>query len=92
MRQEDAEALALQAVAWLIGENELLMAFLAASGAGAEDLRDRLQDPAFLGAVLDFLLLEDRFVLDFAASAGIDPLRIGAARQALPGGHQTHWT
>ncbi len=91
-RQEFAETLALKALGWLAGNDELLPVFLGASGASVSDLRQRAADPDFLGAVLDFLLMDDAWVTAFCTAEGIacsDPM---AARQLLPGGAQTHWT
>ncbi|WP_149140489.1 DUF3572 domain-containing protein [Gemmobacter caeruleus] len=92
MRQESAETLALQVLGWLLGQDERLGQFLAASGAAPQDLPQLAGDAVFLGAVLDFLLTEDGMVLDFAQSAGIAPEMPLMARAALPGGAGPHWT
>ena len=91
-RQEYAETLALRALGWIAGHDDLLPVFLGASGASVSDLRERAADPDFLGAVLDFLLMDDAWVSAFCEAEGIacsDPM---TARQLLPGGAQTHWT
>jgi hypothetical protein len=90
--QEIAETLALRALGWLVGNEALLPLFLGASGSSAGDLGARAADPDFLVSVLDFLLMDDAWVMAFCDAAGYgysDPL---AARQALPGGQETHWT
>lgn len=90
--QEFAETLALNALAWLVGNDELLPVFLGATGTSAEELRARAGEPDFLVATLDFLLMDDAWIVAFCDAAGYayaDPL---AARQALPGGTETHWT
>lgn len=92
MKQDQAEAIALQALGHIAAQDELFAQFLAATGASAADLRARATDPAFLGAVLDFLLQEDRLVLDFAAASGLAPTVPAQARAALPGGQVWHWT
>ena len=92
MQGAEAESVAIQALGWLAGEEELLTAFLAASGAGVNDVREMARDPAFLGAVLDFILQSDEHVRGFCDSAGLSyetPMR---ARQSLPGGAQVNWT
>ncbi len=89
---ESAEILALQALGWLASDEELLPVFLGATGAGMDDLKTRAQDPEFLASVLDFLLMDDRWIAGFcdAMSAPYDrPMR---ARAALPGGAQVNWT
>lgn len=89
---EKAEVLALRALAWLADDSDLCGIFLGAGGLEARDLRARAGDPELLASVLDFLLMEDRWVIAFcdAAGYGYDDLR--AARAALPGGEQVHWT
>lgn len=92
MKQELAEAVALQGLAYILSEDELTGGFMAASGAGPDDLRARVADPHFLGAVLDFLLQDDAWVIGFAQAMGRDPMVVQQARMALPGGQLPHWT
>lgn len=90
--QEQAETVAIQALGWMAGNDEVLGQFMGASGASIDDLRTGAGDPAFLGALLDFLMLEDAWVMAFCDAAGLPydaPMR---ARAALPGGAQMHWT
>ncbi len=92
MQQDQAETIALTALSWLVANDELLPVFLGATGAAADHLRARAGDPDFLGATLDFLLLDDAWVQDFAAEAGLPPESVARARGALPGGQTPHWT
>ena len=89
---ERAEVLAIEALSWLIGNDDLLPVFLGATGAGGDDIRQRAKDPEFLASVLDFLLMDDAWIRAFCDDAGYAydlPLR---ARAALPGGAQINWT
>jgi len=81
---EDAETVALKAVTFLVGDDVLLPRFFALTGCGAEELRARITEKAFLGAVLDFLLGDERTLLDFAASAALAPELVMLARAKLP--------
>lgn len=90
--RSSAEALALEALAWIAAQEELLDVFLGATGAGREALRDAVEDPEFLAAVLDFLLMDDAWVTGFAAALGCPPATVVRARQALPGGMVPDWT
>jgi hypothetical protein len=92
MKREMAETLALTALGWLAGNDELLPVFLGATGATEDDLRAGAADPAFLGAVLDFLTMNDAWVMAFCDDAGLGYDLPMTARQALPGGGQVHWT
>lgn len=90
MGREAAEALALQAVALIATDEDLLPRFLAITGSGLDDLRERLADPDFLGAVLDFVLESDEVVQRLAEAAGLSPEAVLHARRQLPGG-QVEW-
>lgn len=90
--RESAETISLQVVSWLAGNDELCPVFLGASGASEADMRHGLRDPAFLGAVLDFVMMEDAWVMSCCDALGLAYTDLMAARQALPGGGEVHWT
>ncbi|MEO9781381.1 MAG: DUF3572 domain-containing protein [Sedimentitalea sp.] len=87
-----AETLALKALTWLLGQDELLPVFLGASGASEQDLRTRAGDAEFLGSVLDFLVMDDGWVVKFCEAESLPFEHPMLARAALPGGAQIHWT
>ncbi|KPN62185.1 Protein of unknown function [Aliiroseovarius crassostreae] len=92
MKSEDAEVIGLTALTWLVGNEELLPVFLGASGAGIDDLKQGAGNPEFLAAVLDFLTMDDDWVVEFCRANTLPydaPMR---ARHALPGGGQMNWT
>lgn len=84
--------LALQALGWIASEDEVFPAFMAATGAGIGDLRARAADPVFLAAVVDFLLMDDQWVVAFCDAQGHPYTAPQAARAALPGGEMMNWT
>ncbi len=90
--RETAETLALRCLAWLAGNEDLLPVFMNASGATEADLRTRVQDPVFLGSVLDFVMMDDAWVIAFCQSEGLANDSLIQARAALPGGEQVNWT
>lgn len=90
--QEAAETLALEALAWLVTNEDLLPVFLGSTGASESDLRARASDPGFLGAVLDFIMMDDAWVVAFCDSRQMPYERLMQARMALPGGEQVNWT
>jgi Protein of unknown function (DUF3572) len=92
MRQETAETEALKVLTWLAGQDTLFDGFLAATGASAADVALGATDAAFLGAVLDFLLQQDDWVLAYAQDTGTKPDVPLMARAYLPGGDAWHWT
>ncbi len=92
MQPEVAQTIAIQALGWIAADDEIFPAFLAASGAGIAELRNRAADPEFLAAVLDFLMQDDRWVVAFCDAEGHPYTAPQAARAALPGGAVMNWT
>ena len=92
MSQESAETLAIEALVWLAGNEDLLPVFMGATGAKAGDLRSQAQNPTFLGAVLDFIIMDDAWVMAFCQAQNLPYDRPMQARMALPGGAQINWT
>ena len=93
MAQTDfAETVALKALAWVLGPGELAEVFMGATGLGPQDLAQRADAPEVLAAVLDFVLMDDAWVLALAQSEGLAPEALMRARAALPGGELPHWT
>jgi len=89
---ETAEDIALRALAWIASDTERASAFMGASGLTMDRLRDSAGDPAFLGAVLDFVLMDDASVLALADELSRPPEDVLRARGGLPGGDLPHWT
>ncbi|HCP81159.1 MAG TPA: DUF3572 domain-containing protein [Octadecabacter sp.] len=92
MTPERAEHIAISALGWLAGNEELLPLFLGSSGAAAEDIRAQAENPAFLGSVLEFLTMDDAWVVAFCDVNGVKYEEPLMARYALPGAQAVHWT
>lgn len=90
--RDSAETLGLQVLGWLASNDDLLPTFLTSTGASESDLRTQATDPLFLGAVLDFLMMDDAWVIAFCDGISLPYERIMQARAALPGGEQVNWT
>ena len=89
---EAAETFGLKALGWLATNEELMPVFLGSSGAAVEDLKAQAGDPSFLASDLDFIMMDDAWVIAFCDAIGAqyqDPM---LARQAMPGSEQHHWT
>lgn len=87
-----AEEIAVACLGWLAGNEDLLPVFMGASGLSADDLRSAAQAPEFLGAVLDFVMMDDAWVIACCDRCGYPYDLLMQARSALPGGEQVHWT
>ena len=92
MQQETAQSLAQDALIWLASDEDLLGVFLNASGFDPAMVRESADSPDFLRAVLEFLLMDDRWILGFSEATQTPPERVLEARRALPGGAEVHWT
>jgi len=90
--REAAETLGLDVLGWLVGQEDLIDVFLGSTGTSEAELRARAADPEFLGSVMDFLLMNDAWVIRFCDDHGLAYDRLMLARAALPGGDQVHWT
>jgi hypothetical protein len=86
----DPETLALRALAFIVGDDDRLQRFLGLTGIAPDALRGMAQDPAGLGAILDYLLGWEPLLLEFAAAEQLPPESIAAARRKLPGGENTY--
>lgn len=92
MKQEIAETIALQIMGWLAAEDDLLGVFLGASGADLNDMKRRAAEPEFQLAVVDFVLMDDAWVIACCTALGLENAALQQVRQALPGGQETNWT
>lgn len=92
MNETSAQTIALNVLAWLAGNDELFEVFMGSSGMSAEELGARAGETEVLAAVLDFLTMDDQWVLDWARDLGQPPTAPMEARMALPGGAQVNWT
>ena len=89
---QNAQEIAQKALLWLLENEDLLPVFMGATGVGAQDMRAGAEDPVFLASVIDFLMMDDAWIVVFCDSTGLAydaPMR---ARQNLPGGEALHWT
>ncbi|QBY01414.1 DUF3572 family protein [Rhodophyticola sp. CCM32] len=92
MQQETAEKTALKALEWLAADPGLFEVFLGTTGACVADVTARAGDAQFLGAVLDFIMMDDAWVIGCCDAQGIGYEILSQARQSLPGGAVPNWT
>lgn len=82
---ETAEILGLQALGWLAGDSDGLDRFLLSAGTDAAILRRAAEEPAMLGAVLEFLLANEDLLLRFCEDSSTLPVEVHRARHLLEG-------
>ncbi|MAJ94885.1 MAG: DUF3572 domain-containing protein [Paracoccaceae bacterium] len=92
MTSDDAEIYALKAANWLLSNQELLDLFMGSTGVSENTIKSDIQNTVFLVAVLDFLLLDDKWVMEACDAMKLQPELMQTARLFLPGGDQVNWT
>ncbi|WP_246164405.1 DUF3572 domain-containing protein [Blastochloris sulfoviridis] len=85
MDRAAAESVAATALGVVAGDPQRLGLFLALSGLGPETLRAAAAEPAFLVAVLEFVIGDDDLVMAVARAADIAPAHVVGARDILAG-------
>ena len=79
----DAETLALSALAATLTDERRARRFLDLSGIDTEDLRRRASEPSLLAALLRFLEAHEPDLIDVAEAIGTQPRDLVAAREEL---------
>jgi hypothetical protein len=92
MDKEMAETRALEVLTWVLSEDDLIQVFMGATGASQNDLRSNTLSHEFLISILDFVLMDDNWVLSCSKFLSIDPSQIGIIRSSLDGDREVSWT
>lgn len=82
---EEAETLALQALAFVLADPKQISRFLALTGSTPQDLRDIASSRELHIATLEYLLSDETLLLAYCREAGIDPALIAPAHGLLAG-------
>ena len=83
MDADSAETIALSALAFLADDPARLGRFLALTGLGPDELKEKARSARILAAVLGHLLQDESLLLVFAASCGAAPELIAPAHALL---------
>ena len=81
----DAETLALSALAATLTDERRARRFLDLSGIDTDDLRRRASEPSLLAALLRFLGSHEPDLIDVAEAIGAKPQDLVVAREELEG-------
>jgi hypothetical protein len=79
----NADALALSALATTLTDERRAQRFLDLSGIDTDELRRRAAEPALLAALIRFLEAHEPDLIDVAESIGVAPHELVAAREEL---------
>lgn len=83
LRETNAEALALQALVWTLGDPARASRLLDLTGLDPSELRARAGDPVLLAATLGFLESHEPDLIACAGALEVKPSELVAARAAL---------
>jgi hypothetical protein len=86
----DAEAVAVAALTFIAGDEQLLGRFLQITGIHPSKIRESAAEPGFLAGVLTFVLAHEPTLLQFAQQADIAPESAARALHALSAGTERH--
>lgn len=89
---EDAEAMAIQILNWLIGQPDLLGRFMALVGVDAGSIRRAAAEPGFFAGVTGFVMAHEPTLLAFCAENDVKAERVAACHHRLAGPESESWT
>ncbi len=89
MDSDRAEIIAINGLSFVAANEKYLAGYLNLTGLDLDTLRDNVANPEkmieALAGILDFLMQNEAYLLEFSENYQIDPLDIGRARQLFPG-------
>jgi hypothetical protein len=85
LSKDEAEALALQVLAFLLSDSKQISRFLALTGIAPQDLREVATSRDLQAAALEYLLSDEGLLLTFCQEAGVDPGTVAPAHVLLTG-------
>ena len=89
MGEDKALEIGLAVLAYVASDEAALSRFISETGVDASEFKPRASEPAFLGALLDFLFADESSLLAFCRAEKLPVNAIIKARAALPGGIST---
>lgn len=79
----ESEIWALQALGWVLQDEDRAQRLLSLTGLDPRELRSGLEDPAMLSSLLGFLANHEPDLIACAESIGIPPEKLAAAAHYL---------
>lgn len=83
LTRSEAETLALAALGWVLGDDQRAERLLALTGLTPDQLREQLNDPAVLAAVLDFLARHEPDLMKASEALQVQPQVLVSAQEIL---------
>jgi len=79
----DSDIIALQALGWVLQDQDRAERLLALTGLDPRELRSGLEDPAMLSSLLGFLANHEPDLIACAEAIGVAPGKLAAAADHL---------
>ncbi|MEO9634240.1 MAG: DUF3572 domain-containing protein [Parasphingorhabdus sp.] len=80
---QDPEIIALQALGWVLQDQDRAQRLLALTGLDPRELRNGLEDPTMLASLLGFLANHEPDLLACAEAIDVSPAKLAAAADQL---------
>ena len=80
-----AKTVALKAVHFILNNDEIRQSFITSTGILLSDFENSIENLEFLGGVLDYLLSNEKILIEFCTEYGITPEEPSRIRQVFPG-------
>ena len=91
MHPDTAQAVALNALSFILSEDGLKDRFVALSGLDGGDFRARISDRDFHVSILEFLVNHEPDLIAFAENTNEQPENVVSAWRVLGGGVGQEW-
>lgn len=88
---EDAEAMAVRILGWLISQPDLLNRFMALVGVDAGSIRAAAAEPGFLAGVTGFVMAHEPTLLAFCEQNEVRAELVAACHHRLAGPESENW-
>jgi len=88
MTPDQAQTLALKALAFLANSEGALQRLMDQSGLDVGTLKDRIGEADMQASLLDFLLSDEELLTGFCGEDSTDPKDVHMARRVLGGAHE----
>ena len=89
MDKDRAEIIAINSLSFIAANEKYLAGYLNMSGVDLNFVKEQLQNPVqaqtIYAGVLDYLLQNEKYLIEYSDTYELDPLAVKRARQMFPG-------
>ncbi|MBL4601946.1 MAG: DUF3572 domain-containing protein [Emcibacteraceae bacterium] len=89
MDHDRAEIIAINCLSFIAGNEKYLSGYLNLSGTDLNQLKENIANPetmaGILASLLDYLLQNEKYLIEYAEEYNLNPMDIQKARHVFPG-------